>query len=132
TSHVEGRSFLVQAAAEARRKVLTAAVKRPDVLDGVIQGRSVRLVVREGAPPPDAATVGSGAVAVKPVAPRFEDAFVDLLGGGPKGESPLAGPLHRGAHDEIIVEARELTKRFGDFTAADRISFRIGRGEIFG
>ena len=23
--------------------------------------------------------------------PRFEDAFIDLLGGGPKGESPLAG-----------------------------------------
>ena len=25
-----------------------------------------------------------------------------------------------------------MTKRFGDFTAADQISFRIGRGEIFG
>jgi ABC-type multidrug transport system ATPase subunit len=31
-----------------------------------------------------------------------------------------------------VVEANGLTKRFGDFLAVDRISFRIGRGEIFG
>jgi ABC-2 type transport system ATP-binding protein len=31
-----------------------------------------------------------------------------------------------------VVEAVGLTKRFGAFTAADRISFRIGRGEILG
>src|SRR5205085_2054537 len=69
---------------------------------------------------------------VKPVAPRFEDAFVDLLGGGPKDESPLAGQAAHGATDETVVEATGLTKRFGDFTAADRITFRIRRGEIFG
>ncbi|UCD84263.1 MAG: ABC transporter ATP-binding protein [Deltaproteobacteria bacterium] len=30
------------------------------------------------------------------------------------------------------VEVRELTKLFGDFTAVDRISFAVRRGEIFG
>ena len=30
------------------------------------------------------------------------------------------------------VEAVELTKKFGDFTAVDRVSFTIRRGEIFG
>ena len=30
------------------------------------------------------------------------------------------------------VEAIELTKKFGDFTAVDRVSFTIKRGEIFG
>ena len=30
------------------------------------------------------------------------------------------------------IEARGLTMRFGDFTAVDHASFRIGRGEIFG
>ena len=30
------------------------------------------------------------------------------------------------------VEALELTKKFGDFTAVDRVSFAIKRGEIFG
>jgi drug efflux transport system ATP-binding protein len=33
---------------------------------------------------------------------------------------------------DIAVEVRELTKRFGDFTAVDRISFQVRRGEIFG
>ena len=31
-----------------------------------------------------------------------------------------------------MIEAHGLTKRFGDFTAADNITFDIPRGEIFG
>ena len=33
---------------------------------------------------------------------------------------------------DITVKAESLTKRFGDFTAADKISFAIKGGEIFG
>ena len=33
---------------------------------------------------------------------------------------------------EPAIEAEELTRRFGDFTAVDHVSFRIERGEIFG
>jgi ABC-type multidrug transport system ATPase subunit len=31
-----------------------------------------------------------------------------------------------------VVQANSLTKQFGDFTAADRITFQIGKGTIFG
>ena len=31
-----------------------------------------------------------------------------------------------------MIAARDLTRRFGDFTAVDRVSFTIERGEIFG
>ncbi len=34
--------------------------------------------------------------------------------------------------DDIAIEARDLTMRFGDFIAVDHVSFRIRRGEIFG
>lgn len=34
--------------------------------------------------------------------------------------------------NDIVISVRELTKRFGDFTAVDRISFDVRRGEIFG
>jgi ribosome-dependent ATPase len=34
--------------------------------------------------------------------------------------------------DDIAIEARGLTMRFGDFVAVDSVSFRIRRGEIFG
>ncbi len=30
------------------------------------------------------------------------------------------------------ISVRNLTKRFGTFTAVDHISFEVGRGEIFG
>jgi ribosome-dependent ATPase len=38
----------------------------------------------------------------------------------------------RGPGYDIVVMARDLTCRFGDFTAVDRVSFSIERGEIFG
>ena len=34
--------------------------------------------------------------------------------------------------NEIAIEAKSLTMRFGDFVAVDSVSFRIRRGEIFG
>ncbi len=133
TGRLEGRSFLVQHLAGQRRQVLARAVKLPEVVDGVIQGSSVRLVVGRDRQPPAAAELGVSQAKLVPTPPRFEDAFVDLLGGGPKHESRLAGTMrtHVG-EDDAVVEARALTKRFGDFTAVDRITFRIRRGEIFG
>jgi ABC-2 type transport system ATP-binding protein len=40
-------------------------------------------------------------------------------------------PATEGGRD-TAVRAEELTKRFGDFTAVDRVSFEVGEGEIFG
>ncbi len=34
--------------------------------------------------------------------------------------------------DEIVISAKDLTKKFGNFTAVDHISFEVGKGEIFG
>jgi ABC-2 type transport system ATP-binding protein len=34
--------------------------------------------------------------------------------------------------EEYIITTRDLTKRFGDFTAVDAISFHVNKGEIFG
>lgn len=33
---------------------------------------------------------------------------------------------------EVIIAVDALTKRFGEFTAVDRVSFQVGEGEIFG
>jgi len=132
TRRMEGRSFLVRGAAE-KRQVLMHALRRPEVLDGVIQGRSVRLVLKPEAPPPSAAELEASDANVESTPPRFEDAFVDLLGGGPKGDSPfVADPEQPSAEGAVLVEADRLTKQFGSFTAASNISFKIGRGEIFG
>lgn len=34
--------------------------------------------------------------------------------------------------DERVIHVENLTKRFGDFTAVDAITFAVGKGEIFG
>lgn len=34
--------------------------------------------------------------------------------------------------NETVIRANGLTKKFGNFTAVDRISFEVGKGEIFG
>jgi len=38
----------------------------------------------------------------------------------------------RSAGDDVAVWAKDLTRRFGDFTAVDHVSFEVTDGEIFG
>src|ERR1700726_1646337 len=42
------------------------------------------------------------------------------------------GSVNRVSEGEVLVRARGLTKRFGDFTAVDGIDFDLYRGEAFG
>ncbi|MCA1454012.1 ribosome-associated ATPase/putative transporter RbbA [Bradyrhizobium sp. BRP22] len=62
----------------------------------------------------------------------IEDAFVALLPQRQRtgNEKPIGLPLD--GHAEPVIVARDLTCRFGDFTAVDRVNFTIRRGEIFG
>ncbi|MGA9725007.1 MAG: ribosome-associated ATPase/putative transporter RbbA [Candidatus Binatus sp.] len=66
-------------------------------------------------------------------AESLEEAFIALLPPERRaGRRALAIPP-RGPNDhEVAIEARGLTRRFGDFTAVDHVSFHIERGEIFG
>jgi ribosome-dependent ATPase len=69
---------------------------------------------------------GTGAATV-------EDAFIALL---PEqqhgGHQALRIPPRQSFGGEPIITAHDLTCRFGDFTAVDRVNFTIERGEIFG
>ena len=134
TERLQGRSQLVSGLAGNRREFLTQALDLPAVRDGVIQGGSVRLVLAPGEGPQAIAPLVQAAQGrVTPTPPRFEDAFIDLLGGNPSGRSAIAEQMTPfPAADQVMVECRRLTKRFGAFTATDRISFAVGQGEIFG
>jgi ABC-2 type transport system ATP-binding protein len=134
TARLKDRCLQIRNAGGSRRQLLARALRRPEVLDGVIQGHSVRLVLRAGrtAPPLGELEAGPGAELVL-TTPRFEDAFIDMLGGGPGGDSALAQKLPAiGDGHPTVVEAVELTKRFGDFVATDRVNFAVKRGEVFG
>jgi ribosome-dependent ATPase len=64
----------------------------------------------------------------------LEEAFIALLPEERRREhQPVMIPPKRdNAAVATAIEARELTMRFGDFTAVDRVSFQIKSGEIFG
>jgi ABC-2 type transport system ATP-binding protein len=134
TSRLEGRSFLIGGVTEGRRQMLAEALERPDVCDGVIQGDAVRVVLRaEGQRSDLDGFADDYGGHVEAVTPRFEDAFIDLLGGGPGGHSVIAekmAPVR--IPMDVAVRAENLTKRFGTFTATDDVSFEVGKGEIFG
>lgn len=64
----------------------------------------------------------------------LEEAYVKLLPED-KQTSELGlekSPFVPDPNEPYAMEAEGLTKRFGDFTAVDNVSFKIHRGEIFG
>ncbi|MGD0147196.1 MAG: ribosome-associated ATPase/putative transporter RbbA [Xanthobacteraceae bacterium] len=66
-------------------------------------------------------------------AATVEEAFIALLPEERRaGRKRLEIPPRRIIGAEPVITARDLTCRFGDFTAVDRVSFTIERGEIFG
>jgi ribosome-dependent ATPase len=65
-------------------------------------------------------------------ATTVEDAFIALLPEQQGGHHELRIPPRRIFDADPIITARDLTCRFGDFTAVDHVNFTIERGEIFG
>lgn len=134
TKRLQGRSLRVSDIRGDRRRLLTEALNLPGIRDGVIQGDSVRLVLDQGQ---DATALNKlitqYSAGTASVTPRFEDAFIDLLGGHPGGKSVIAERMDPVQDQrEIMVECRNLTKQFGDFTATENVSFQVKRGEILG
>jgi ABC-2 type transport system ATP-binding protein len=122
-----GCSFVATpASGQSARSLQARLLDQQDIVDAVPDAGRVRFV--RGA----IAAESSGA---NPVAPRFEDGFMILLQAHSERErsKPLAilHPLAR-QDQEPAVRVRELSKKFGAFTAVDRISFEVRRGQIFG
>ncbi len=64
---------------------------------------------------------------------NVEEAFIALLPEELRaGHNVLKVPPRGDGDSEPVIIARDLTCRLGDFTAVDRVSFSIERGEIFG
>jgi len=71
--------------------------------------------------------------AERAIAPSLEDVFVALLPAAPVAAAPIAPAAEMPAGTGgTAVEVQELSIRFGKFTAVDRVSFTVRRGEIFG
>lgn len=65
---------------------------------------------------------------------NLEAAFIALLPAGAKQQhrNVVVQPYKASEHTKTAIEAKNLTMKFGDFTAVNNVSFTIGKGEIFG
>jgi ABC-2 type transport system ATP-binding protein len=113
---------------------------RQDIVDAVPQGGEVRFIRRQDADDARVDALLAGA-RTEPVAPRLEDGFMTLLRTQQAGEAsdPAAvmaatttPPPPASASGEVVIEVKDLVRRFGDFTAVASTSFSVRRGEIFG
>ncbi|MDR1333571.1 MAG: ATP-binding cassette domain-containing protein, partial [Holosporales bacterium] len=144
--NVIGRVYVFPNIRSKKREIASEVLKDPEVLDSVIVGQSVKILV---APHKQISSTNQSSVAgihsrmalkfqdlnePLSISPKFEDACIDILGGMKEKESPIIdfmGDVSLAGDDEV-VEAKDLTKRFGTFTAVDSISFSVKRGKIFG
>lgn len=126
TERLNGRVFLTKAENNPRHTLRNLMKSGAPLTDAVISGQSVRVILNENT---DKSALN---IPLNPTAPRFEDAVIDILGGAPMQTSEIAEQIDIGNIPEIVIKAENLTKKYGDFTAAKNISFEIKRGEIFG
>jgi ABC-2 type transport system ATP-binding protein len=103
----------------------------PRVIDAVPEGGRVR-IVRAADAQIGAALTG---LTTQAQPARFEDGFMILLrrrvaATGARADVFATSP--QPVQDGIVVEVQDLVRKFGDFVAVDRVSFRVRRGAIFG
>lgn len=133
----DGRTFRAHPAPGQPARLLQAQLfDRADILDAVPEGGHARFVTAGAHQSASALAQLLPESGVRPTPPRLEDGFMVLLGrqrDGGKAQAPieLERPPERRS-GEVAVRVNDLVRRFGRFTAVDRVSFEVRRGEVFG
>jgi len=123
----DGRCFSRPLPQGVRRRALQELLLEPGTISGRIEGGRLFALNRSAAPPP-----GKHWAAVPP---RPDEGFAVMLDKGqPLAPSELAEafPLRLDQADQPAIAAVGLTRCYGDFVAAQDISFTVRPGEIFG
>ena len=150
TSNANDNVFFVDGAGAYRRSLIIPLMERKKTRDVVIQGSKVRVLTQdkgqelqkeiENIRRESLDRIEKDDCAVKNLnvtnaVPRFEDAFMDMLGGARRTKPVMAKLFDRkykNGDNEETVRADNLVKMFGSFAAVDDVSFSIKQGEIFG
>jgi ABC-2 type transport system ATP-binding protein len=112
----DGRTFsIAPVKGEAARETQARLLAEPEVVDASPEAGQVRVVVGAGG---DGGLARFGPASTEPEAATVADM---------KLQHPPAG-----APGEVVIEVKDLVKRFGAFIAVDQVSFQVRRGEIFG
>ena len=133
TDTMKGKVFKVVGDIKDKRKTLKLALLNENIKDGVILGNKIKLICNSKDELPSLESIDAKNCSYEDEKPNFEDGFINILGGNFDGVSALAKQMRETPEIEgDLIEAKNLTKKFGSFTATDNVSFKIQRGEIFG
>lgn len=128
---------LLEIAAEPARQAIQILQESTPQGRPTLFGERIHLSLAEGGADSDTVRAlleerGVAVSSLRVVTPSLEDLLVDRLSeGAPAPEVPLFSMGER-KRTGPAVEASDLTMRFGDFTAVDRVRFSVRPGEIFG
>ena len=121
---VAGRVMVAVTKRGFKEQALMAA---PEVLTFQKTGpEEYRLQLAEGAAPQ------LNAAELSPASPTMEDVFTISAGADAEEAASAGGPVERGATGEVLVDARKVSRRFGNFTAVDDVTLQVRAGEIIG
>lgn len=118
---LKNRVFLINI--DDKKTYLDTLKSNPNILDASILGDNIKFSIKKNAKfeiPKNAKTIE----------PSFEDLFLDLL--NPKNIKISSLKTDILKSDKPVIQAINLTKKFGDFTATNNINFSVNSGEIFG
>ena len=128
----------VPPADQPARKLQARLLDDPQlIIDAVPQGGEVRFIRQRDADEKRLDELLDGAP-VREVEARLEDGFMVLLRARSGAEQvdtealKAAAPGSTSDNGGAVIEVKDLVRKFGDFTAVDRTSFSVARGEIFG
>jgi len=132
-----GCCFSLSSPALSKRHIQSCLKAQTDIIDSVIQGETVRVVIRPGTAPDLAACFDSlQAVHIEAVAPRLEDAFIMLLLERYPATNSIPAvafePAEATTQQQTVIAVDSVDRWFGSFQAVKKLSFTVRKGEIFG
>lgn len=133
TNTMNGKVFKIVGDIKDKRKTLKLALKFDSIQDGVILGNKIKLICNHKEMLPSLKEIEANTCTYEDENPNFEDGFINILGGNFNGISALANQMKERARvEKDLIQAENLTKKFGSFIATNNVDFTIQRGEIFG
>ncbi|MDN5111047.1 ATP-binding cassette domain-containing protein [Aliarcobacter butzleri] len=132
--NMKDRVFLISGRFLQKRETLTKILEQDEILDAVLVGSKIRINLKKNTTLSKEFIYKLGEdVKIEAIEPIFEDCFVDILNIKTKAHSQLVENMKNIEKSSLkLIEAKSLTKKFGNFVATDNIDFEIGNGEIFG
>ena len=132
--NMKDRVFLISGIFLQKRETLTKILEQDEILDAVLVGSKIRINLKKNTTLSKEFIYKLGEnVKIEAIEPIFEDCFVDILNIKTKAHLQLVENMKNIEKSSLkLIEAKSLTKKFGNFIATDNIDFEIGNGEIFG